>query len=186
MRYLMLIGAAALAACASGEEANLSSIEGNADQTAQALADDVTGGGANNAASQPAPGSPSQWFERTSEGEQWAGYGPPFSEAVFSVRCERGGGRLIFTTTEIPRSGPGSTTMQLSAAGVDESLAAEASEEGLPNTEASVSADADWLNRLESASGDLRVRVGGGDPLVIPTSDQLRSVVRDCGPEKTA
>lgn len=180
MRYLLIIGAAALAACASGEEANLSSLEGNEAQTAQALADDVTGGGGNNAASHPAAGGPNQWFERTSQGEAWAGYGPPVSEAAFSVRCDSGADRLIFSTTEMPRSGPGSTTMQMAAAGIDESLPAEASEEGLPNTEASVEPEAGWLTKLIAASGDLRVRVGGGEPIVVPISDPLTSLIRDC------
>ena len=178
MRSLLICGAAALAACASDEEANLSSIDGNGSETAQSLADNVTGGGGNTAASEPAVGGPGRWFERRNQREAWAGYGPPFSEAMFSARCE--GGRLILSTTEMPPSGPGSTTMQLSAAGVDESLPAEAGEEGLPSTEATVAADAEWLTRLVSASGDLTVRVGGSDPLVVPIGQPLTSLIRDC------
>lgn len=184
MRNLILIGATALAACASGEESNLSSIEGNAAETAQALADNVTGGGnasqpaRNEIGPGPAIGGSSQWFERDNREGRWAGYGPPASEAAFSVRCQRG--QLIFSTTEMPPSGAGATTMQVSAAGVEQSLAAEASEEGLPNTEAAVSADSQWLTRLASASGDLTVRVGSSDPLTVPISDPLTALIRDC------
>ena len=179
MRNLIYIAAIAVAACASGEEANLSSLEGNEAETAQALADDVTGASdTNNTASEPAVGGPSQWFQRTNQGNAWAGYGPPFSEAVFSVRCE--GEQLIFSTTEMPRAGPGTTTLLLSAPGVEQTLPAEASEQGLPNTEAAVPADAGWLNGLASASGDLTVRVGDGGPILVPIADPLTSLIRDC------
>lgn len=178
MRSLLIIGAAALAACASDEEANLSSVDGNGSETAQSLADNVTGGGGNIAASERSVGGPNQWFERRNQREAWAGYGPPFSHAMFSARCE--GGRLIFSTTQMPPSGPGSTTMQLSAAGVDENVPAEASEQGLPSTEASVKADAEWLTRLASATGNLTVRTGGSDPLAVPVGQPLTSLIRDC------
>lgn len=179
MRHWIIAAAAALAACAAEEEANLSSIEGNAAETAQSLADNGTGA-STNSGSQPALAGPSRWFERTDQRGAWAGYGPPSSEALFSVRCE--GGRLIFSTTEVPRSGPGSTTMQLSATGVDQSLPAEASEEGLPNTEASVPGDAEWLSRLAAATGELSVRVGSGEPLAVSIGEPLTSLIRDCRP----
>lgn len=178
MRSLFIVGAAALAACASDEEANLSSLDGDASETAQSPADNVAGGGAKTGASEPAVGGPNQWFERRNQREACAGYGPPFSEAMVSARCK--GGRLIFSTTIVPASGPGSTTMQLSAAGVDENLPAESSEGGLPTTEATVAANAEWLTRLVSASGNLTIRVGDSDPLSVPIGEPLTSLIRDC------
>ena len=179
MRHVFLIGAAALAACAEGEKVDLSDATVNGIPAPATPVENGSRAVPENGASEPVAGGPDQWFERTNQGRRWAGYGPPFSEAAFSVRCE--GDRLIFNTTEMPPSGAGATTIHLSATGVDQRLAAESSEEGLPNTEASVRADSAWLTRLASGSGDLTVRVGGSDPLVVPIGDPLTSLIRDCG-----
>lgn len=135
----------------------------------------------------PGPASPAerharpdgqQWFTKTHREGPWAGFGPPFSEAAFSARCE--GARLVFNTTEMPPSGPGATQMRLSFGGRTQTLPATASEEGLPSTDAAVPADAAWLNDLASASGELMVIVGESDPLSVPISEPLTSLIRDC------
>lgn len=131
-------------------------------------------------AAAPAQVAPQQWFERSDADGGWAGYGPPFSEAAFSLLCERAAGRLVFNTTEMPPSGPGATIMHLSANDLDQSIAATANEDGLPNTVASVPADTPWLSRLIAASGTLSVRVGDSDPLTVPIGAPLRSLIRDC------
>lgn len=179
MRQLCTIAAAlALTACAETEQV------GNMAELEAARSSNVPGtpGGAASNAVAPDPAAavePGQWFERNSAEGRWAGFGPPNSEASFSVRCE--GERLVFSTTEVPRSGPGPTTMTLSAAGVEQSLDAQASEEGLPNSQASVPAGASWLQQLQSASGDLTVTVAGGEPIIVPISNPLTSLIGDCG-----
>lgn len=172
MRHLSIIAAAALAACASGEQGNQSAVDQSNVVEPAARAD------ANHAVSQPVVGDPPQWFSRNDAGQRWAGYGPPFSEAEFSAYCE--GGRLVFNTTAVPRTGAGRTTMRVSAAGVDETLPAETNEDGLPNTSATVEPGADWLGRLAGASGELTIQVGDTEPLVVPIGDPLTSLIRDC------
>lgn len=179
MRHLLIIAVAALAACARTEPVEESSEE----LDAQALAAEEAASQARTAAASqeeaPAAASGNQWFTRTAAGSPWAGYGPPNSEAAFSVRCE--GERLVFNTTEMPPSGPGDTQIEISADGFSQELSAEASEQGLPNTEASVPADAEWLSQLTSASGSLAVTVGGSDPLTVPIADPMVALIRDCG-----
>jgi hypothetical protein len=80
----------------------------------------------------------------------------------------------------MPPSGAGQTEMRVAAAGLSETLTAQASEEGLPNTEASVPVSTEWLGQLESASGELTVTVGGGDPLVVPIGEPLTTLISDC------
>lgn len=168
MRQLILLALPLLAACGEGRDAT----------GAAALPED----GAPDAvvANAQAAAEPQQWFERRDPDGDWAGYGPPFSEAAFSLRCERAAGRLVFNTTEMPRSGPGETVMHLKADGFDQSIDAIANEDGLPNTDAAVPADAPWLAQLLAASGTLTVRVGGGDPLDVPISEPFRALIRDC------
>ena len=184
MRMLCLIAAAAAAgACAKTEEVgNTAELEAAASSNAPEAPAAANGADFNTAATDPGAGlgavEPGQWFERTSPEDRWAGFGPPNSEATFSARCE--GEQLVLSTTEVPRSGPGQTTMHLSATGVDESIRATASNEGLPNTEAPVPADAAWLEKLQSASGNLTVSVAGGEALVVPISGPLTSLIGDC------
>ena len=180
MRIICLIAAAAaLGACAKTEEVgNTAELEAAASSNAPGVPGGASSGDMNAAAADQGGAEQGQWFERTSAEGRWAGFGPPNSEASFSARCE--GERLVLSTTEVPSSGPGTTTMHLSANGVDESIPATASDEGLPNTEASVPADAGWLEQLQSASGELTVRVAGGEALVVPVSTPLTSLIADC------
>ena len=180
MRYLLIIAAAALVGCAEAEQVT-EVPEGEVDVTLASPSGPQAGNGNGTDQARPAVGEPApgQWFSRAGAEDRWAGYGPPNSEASFSVRCE--GEQLVFSTIEMPRSGPGPTDINISAAGFNETLAAEASEEGLPNTEATVAANSPWLARLASASGDLTVRVGGGSPLIVPIAEPLTSLIRDCG-----
>jgi hypothetical protein len=128
----------------------------------------------------PGVGGPSQWFVRSGKQGDWAGYGPPYSEPTVSVRCDRENNRLVFRTIAMPRSGAGETTIQLSVPGLDQEISAQADEEGLPGTEASVPTDAEWLERLVTASGSLTIRAGSSDAIVVPVGQQLTSLIRDC------
>lgn len=182
-RLLFLSGALLLCACS--DDAGELPANGNAAASEALDTPALTNNAeASRGAADPPAGATnragSQWFSKYDGGDSWSGYGPPFSEAAFSARCERKAGRLVFNTAEMPPSGPGRTEMLLSADGFEQSLPAEASEEGLPNTSAAVDADADWLSRLASLSGDLTVRVGGSDPLTVPIGEPLRSLIRDC------
>ena len=123
---------------------------------------------------------PGQWFARKTEGGEWAGFGVPYSEAVFSVRCELGPERITFNTTDMPPSGAGATVMQLSASGVEKTIAAEARVEGLENTDAAVAASEPWLQQLAAAGGNLSVGVGGGEPLLVPIGEAMTSLIRRC------
>ncbi len=86
----------------------------------------------------------------------------------------------MFNVLEMPPSGAGPTQMRLSADGFSQTLPAKASDEGLPNTDAPVPADSEWLAQLASASGNLSIAVGGGDPLSVPIGEPLRALIRDC------
>lgn len=181
MRHLLGIAAAALAACADGGEGGEAPQDRsvNAGRSANADSDRLQNEVAGPAQALP-PGEASgqRWFTKTHKLGPWAGYGRPYSEADFSVRCE--GQRLVFNTLEMPPSGPGKTDMRLSADGFSRTLDAEASEEGLPSTDSAVPADSDWLRELVEASGNLTVTVGGSDPLVVPLAEPLKSLIRDC------
>lgn len=183
MRHLLAlaIAAAALGACAQGGEGGEAAQDAglNAGTAATADADRLHNEAAGAERARP-PGEASgqRWFAKTHKLGPWAGYGRPYSEAGFSVRCE--GERLVFNTLEMPPSGPGKTEMRLSADGFSRTLSAEASEEGLPSTSSALPADADWLRELVAASGNLTVTVGGSDPMVVPLAEPLKSLIRDC------
>jgi len=176
MRQIAIIATLAVCACADSKPVVQNSEE--LQEVAQSAPEPGSNPAANETGEQPAQPQ-QQWFERTEGGQAWASYGPPNSEAAFSVRCE--GRRLVFNTTEMPSSGPGRTQMQLSAPGVSRTLDAQATEGGLPNTEAAVPADAQWLEQLAATTGDLSVTVGGdGEPLVVPVGEPLTALIRDC------
>ncbi|MGI8704637.1 MAG: hypothetical protein ACR2JJ_02380 [Sphingomicrobium sp.] len=177
MRQLLIITSAALAACAQAEQVTETTEEIEASISSPGGAAGLNDVDSRIASNQALQGE-SRWFARATVQGPWAGYGPPTSEAAFSVRCEAE--RLVFNTTEMPPSGAGPTEMQLAAVGLNQSLTAQASEEGLPNTEASVAATTEWLGRLESASGDLTVTVGESNPLVVPIGEPLTSLISDC------
>ena len=178
----MLIAVAALAAC-QGQPADRAaqSESGSRDsavqgQTSERAPSSNSAGSAPVASARPA--ATGQWFSRDEPGGGWAGFGPPYSEAFFSARCESG--RVIFNVLEMPPTGGGPTQMQLTAQGVSETVPAQASDEGLPNTDSPVAADAPWLAQLASASGNLSVTVGGGDALTVPIGEPLRALIRAC------
>jgi hypothetical protein len=171
MRISYLIAALAIGACARVEPVDV-----DEDEVLNSLETPIESAASNDSASIGA--TDSQWSARSDQAGPWAGYGVPFSEAVFSARCE--GGQLIMNTTEMPPTGAGRTTMSVSGQRIDENLNAVAREDGLPNTEASVNANSQWLDRLASASGNLSIQVGGSAPITVPIGEPLTSLVRDC------
>lgn len=178
MRQLAIIAFAALAACARSEPVDESRQVEDGASVIDTSAEEAAGEESANTAS-PALSSGFQWFARTDERGPWAGYGPPNSETVFSARCE--GDEIVFSTTDMPPSGPGETQMQLNADGISETLIAQASEEGLPQTQASAPADAQWLSQLASTAGNLTVTVGVSGPQLVPISEELVSLIEECG-----
>lgn len=181
MQRPAIIALAALTACAKTEPVT-ETPENDVDPTV-VLRNESEGSLSANESGNLAEGSTAepateQWFAKTNPNGPWAGYGPPNSEAMFSVRCEDK--RLVFSRAGLPSSGSGSTQMKLSIDGVDQTLSAEASDEAIPNTEASAVASSKWTERLAVPRGNLSVRIGDGDALVVPLAEPFTSVIRDC------
>lgn len=188
-----LLTAMLLAGCADEQpngNADTSAVNSGATAATSPVEEHANGGSGNGASAATAAASngrrisDGQWFTKTHRERPWAGFGPPYSEAAFSARCERE--QLVFNTTEMPPSGPGQTQMRLSFGGRTQALSATASEQGLPSTDAAVPADAEWLQSLASASGDLTMTVGGSDPLSVPISEPLTSLILDCAEAPSA
>ena len=118
-----------------------------------------------------------QWYAKTERGVQMAMFGPPRSEALFSVRCEDS--ELVFSRG-VPAEGD-AVTMDLAVGDETRTIAATAQQDPLPRVTGSLLAKDPFTETLASLSQPIAVRVGDGPTLRIPAHEHLREVAANCG-----
>lgn len=124
----------------------------------------------------PDPVAEGQWFASHLSGAPAAMFGPPGSEASFSVRCE--GDELVFArAVRLPQ---GSASMRLTVDGVSRTIPAESAPEPLPLATGRLDAGSAFAALLGETTRPIAVTVEGGPSLRVPADPALLDVVNDC------
>lgn len=182
MRTFAAIAAASLALAGCGQDGT------EADQDAIDAQPDDTGEDFVDAGPPPGPqgddgvlGSDAvmqgQWFSRQMAGNPAALFGPPQSEAGFSVRCA--GDDLVFTRSALVEGG-GEVEMELMAGGRTRTIAANAQVDPMPTVTGSLAASDSFAAVLAETTEPIAVAVAGGPSLRMPAHQYLREVVGNC------
>lgn len=174
-----LAGTLALAACADAEPVDETEPTPVA---SEALPEAVVDRRLPSRDASPTPGSggalaQGQWFAKTERGVPMALFGPPQSEAVFSIRCDEG--ELVFARSVMARGD--SVTMDLEAGGETRTIVATPQQDPLPRVTGSLLADDPFVEFLATTTQPIAVRVGDGPSLRIPPHDHLRELAANCG-----
>lgn len=117
-----------------------------------------------------------QWFAKTERGAPMALFGPPQTEAGFSVRCE--GASLVFARGVNVEPGP--VEMRLMAGGETRTITAQARTDPLPQVTGRLPADDPFAATLAQAREPIAVQVGDGASFRMPAHETLREVVGNC------
>jgi hypothetical protein len=169
-RPFLLASLLVLAACAKSEEASLVPPQ---EDEGYNLVDPVTSpvveGG------EVALG---EWVQSV-QGEQPAlAFGPPSTEPLFSVRCDSGRGLLLQRHGVIPQ--PGMNMMLIQAGTETRRMAVNPVEAPVPLLRGAVPSGAELVAELASAQDRISVRIGNGEPLIMPASPLIGDFIRGC------
>ncbi|WP_156320167.1 hypothetical protein [Croceibacterium atlanticum] len=117
-----------------------------------------------------------EWISKQLAGNPAVLFGPPGTEASFSVGCEDG--ELVFSRSVLVE--PGETDMRLMAGGEIRTLDGTAQAEPLPRVTARLPAGDPFATILAGLDAPFAVSVAGGPSFRMPPSDAFRRVVADC------
>lgn len=170
-RFLILAPILALAACAESRPPDPTPTE---DGGAYNMVDPVTV----DVGPEPAPVE-GQWTSRTVAGRPALLFGPVNSEALFTMRCGEGDGLVLTRSGVVPVGGL--AMMVVAVDGANARYAVRADEESaLPMLVARVPAADNFLAALRGDPGEMRVRIGDAEPLVLPPDPRIGELVRSC------
>jgi hypothetical protein len=177
-RALVLVSFLALAACAKSEEASLvPPQEDEGYNMVEPVTSPVVAGG------ELALG---EWARSLQEEQPALTFGPPSTEPLFSLRCDGREGLLLQRHGVIAQ--PGLNMMLVQAGTEPRRLTVNPVEGPLPLLRGAVQAEAELTGELASAQDRITVRVGNGEPLIMPASPMIGEFVRSCaqGESETA
>ena len=174
----------ALAACGGAEEEVATDVETGAEYDSssgapvpgQAEADSSTDDDGELGSDRAMQG---RWFADRMAGMDAALFGPPESDARFSVRCDEAAGELILTRSERARTG--SVEMRLMAEGVSRTIRATSTPEPVPTVTGRLAANDRFTALLAGTDDPIAVVIGDGAPYRMPAAEALRDVVAGCG-----
>lgn len=119
-----------------------------------------------------------EWFTKRMAGAPAALFGPPESEAAFTVRCA--GRDLVFTRgVRIAEGGP--VDMTLMAGGETRRIEATAKTDPLPSVTGRMEASDPFAQILGSTTQPIAIAVDNGPTFSMPSSAGMREVVSNCG-----
>ena len=123
------------------------------------------------------PRTPGDWAYRAEADGGIALYGERASEALFSIDCDRGSGRVTLT-----RSGRGAppTAMTIRTETTDRTLAARATGSQLPSVTTSLAASDPLLDAMAITRGRFAVETPGLSTLYLPPWAEVTRVIEDC------
>lgn len=122
-----------------------------------------------------------EWARSMQEEQPALLFGPPSTEPLFSMRCDTGEGLLLQRHGVIV--GPGLNMMLVEVGGETRRLAVNPVGGTLPLLRASVPAEGELIGALATATDRIAVRIGNGEPLVMPSSPLLGEFIRECSQE---
>lgn len=120
-----------------------------------------------------------RWVSGEIEGRPALLFGPANSEALFSMRCGEGDGLVLTRTGVVPVGGL--AMMVVAVEGANARYAVRAPEDAaIPVLVARVPPADNFLAALRGDPGEMRVQIGNGDPLVLPSDPRIAELVRSC------
>ena len=125
-----------------------------------------------------APATPGDWFyRRSASGRSFAGYGPPFAEPVFLVRCDQ---TRRVVTLERESEIATSMQMQIRTETGDRLLTALPTGADLPSIAVSLPVNDPLLDMIAISKGRFAVEIPGMDNLYLPSWPEITRVIEDC------
>ncbi len=125
-----------------------------------------------------APLAMGSWFFRERDGEAAALFGPPASEAVFTIRCDAQAGQVHFLRSG--RLEDDAATMRLVADDGSVTLDARRSGTQLPQVESVLTAGAPFVRTLARETARLGVAIGEESLLVMPGDAAIGRALGGC------
>lgn len=119
-----------------------------------------------------------EWASSMQEDQPALTFGPPATEPLFSLRCDGRQGLLLQRHGVIV--GPGMNMMLVELAGNVRRLAVNPVDGPVPLLRAAVPASSELIGALAGASDRITVRIGTGEPLVMPPSPLLDEFIGRC------
>ncbi len=178
MRKLLLIATAAavLAACGEAQRSSDSHAASQREAVAQESAPaEVQSRGDDRQVARSVKTEPGEWHYKTSNGYPWAGFGPPASEAVFTISCQRG--QIVFGHA-IDLNG-NDAEMTISAGGETNPVRLTDLNAELPMAEGSVPANSMFIDALLDTEQAFSVKIDDRDFTFRPARE-YRQVIREC------
>jgi hypothetical protein len=125
-----------------------------------------------------------EWASSMQEEQPALTFGPPQTEPLFSMRCDGREGLLLQRHGVIV--GPGMNMMLVELGGETGRLAVNPVEGPLPLLRAAVPPNNSLIGNLATAQDRITVRIGNGEPLVMPPSPLLGEFIRSCATRRTS
>lgn len=179
MRKLLLIATAAavLAACGEAQRSSdtqqaASPPEAPAQESAQPEAKNQTD---DRQVARAVETEPGEWYYKKSNGYPWSGFGPPASEAVFTISCRRG--QIVFGHT-VDLDG-GQADMVLKADGDAAPVKLIDLKSELPMAEGALPANSVFIDTLLNTESAFTVEIEDGSFSLRP-APEYRQVIREC------
>jgi hypothetical protein len=124
-----------------------------------------------------------EWASSMQEDQRALAFGPPQTAPLFSLRCDGGEGLLLQRHGVI--MGPGMNMMSVELSGSTSRLAVNPVEGPLPLVRAAVPAEGELIGALANADDRITVRIGNGEPLVMPPSPLIGEFIKSCEGEES-
>lgn len=126
-----------------------------------------------------------EWARSIQDEQPALTFGPPSTEPLFSLRCDTGDGLLVQRHGVIAQ--PGLNTMLVEAGGGEPRRLTVTPVQGpLPLLRGAVQPGADLVADLASAQDRISVRIGNGEPLVMPANALIGEFIRGCSQDGAA
>lgn len=168
--FLPLAALAVLAACADSEPPDAAPTDdGGAynmvDPVKAPIADDT----------EPAIG---QWIQSMQDERPVLQFGPANTEPLFSLRCDDRGGLLLNRHGTLATDG--GEMMSVTIGTASRNLAVNPVPGPLPKLRAAVPAQDELLEQLAASQQPIRISMGDGPPLVLPTDPAIGEFIESC------
>lgn len=175
-RYLLLALSLALSACAESDDAALAPIEENEGYN---KIDPVEAA---------VPGerelSLGEWSAGTQDERPTLQFGPAGTQPLFSLRCDDREGLLLQRHGVVPSEDAEMMTVTLGM--TSRRLAVNPVAGTVPLLRAAVAASDDLMTQLSEAAGPIRIEVGDGPALNLPSSPMIEDYIRGCSADAPA
>jgi hypothetical protein len=123
-----------------------------------------------------------EWASSMQDDEPALLFGPPQTSPLFSLRCDGREGLILQRHGVIV--GPGMNMMVVELGGATRRLAVNPVQGTLPLLRAAAPANTELIGELASAQDRITVRIGNGEPLVMPSSPLLGEFIRGCSEQR--